>query len=108
VIYLANYCIIGEVTHSGLKSTKVLRCAVSTDAGGKATQTILYYMDFHQPIYYEFPLPEGVYTAELVDPWTGAITAVQGTHSGKTKLKLVAKPYQALRFRRVGTANVKA
>jgi hypothetical protein len=29
----------------------------------------LYFMDYHQPNYYGFPLPDGSYTAELIDPW---------------------------------------
>jgi hypothetical protein len=33
--------------------------ASSLDASGSVTEEILYYMDFHQPSYYEFPLPEG-------------------------------------------------
>ena len=26
-------------------------------------------MDYHQPIYYDFPLPEGTFSVELIDPW---------------------------------------
>jgi hypothetical protein len=76
--------------------------AVSLDSAGATTQEILYFTDFHQPIFYEFPLPPGKFTAELVDPWEMKITVVPGTFEGKTKLKLTGRPYQALRFRRVG------
>lgn len=62
---------------------------------------IVYYMDFHQPVFYEFPLPEGSFTAERIDPWEMKIVPVPGTFRGKTKLKLDARPFQALRFRRV-------
>lgn len=73
--------------------------ASSGDATGLVTQEILYYIDFHQPIYYEFPLPEGSFTAELIDPWQMTVTALPGKFSGKTKLKLSGRPYQAVRFR---------
>lgn len=74
--------------------------ASTLDASGKVSQNILYYLDFHQPLYYEFPLPDGRFTAELIDPWEMKINRVPGTFSGKTKLKLTGKPYQAVRFRR--------
>jgi hypothetical protein len=76
--------------------------ASSLDSTGTATQEILYYTDYHQPVFHEFPLPAGKYTAELVDPWEMKITALQGTFEGKTKLKLTGRPYQAVRFRRAG------
>ena len=76
--------------------------AVSLDATGKKTQQILYYMDDHQPVYYEFPLPEGSFSAELIDPWQMTITPLPGQFAGKTKLKLTGKPYRAVRFRRIG------
>jgi hypothetical protein len=76
--------------------------ATTVDATGTNTQQILYYLDFHSPSYYEFPLPEGNFTAELIDPWAMTITVIPGTFSGKTKLKLTSKTYQALRFRRTG------
>ncbi len=66
---------------------------------GKIPDQILYYMDFHQPIYYEFPLPEANYTAELIDPWEMTLTPMPGVHKGLTKLQLPAKPGIGLRFR---------
>jgi hypothetical protein len=75
--------------------------ASTRDATGAATQEILYFMDYHQPIYYDFPLPDGTYTAELIDPWEMKVSPLPGSFSGKTHLKLTGKPYQALRFRRV-------
>jgi hypothetical protein len=74
--------------------------ASSMDASGKQAQAILYYFDFHQPVYYDFPLPEGSFTAEWIDPWAMTITPVAGVHKGLAKLRLAAKPYQALRFKR--------
>ena len=72
------------------------------EADGKQANTILYYFDFHQPVWYEFPLPEGSYRAEWIDPLAMTVTPQTGHFSGKTKLRLPGKPYQALRFRAVG------
>jgi Domain of unknown function (DUF5605) len=74
--------------------------AQTVDEAGKADE-IFYYLDFHQPIYYEFPLPEGRFTAEMIDPWEMKVSTIPGTFAGNTKLKLTGRPYQALRFRRV-------
>jgi hypothetical protein len=75
--------------------------ASTLDTAGASVQRILYFMDIHQPIYYEFPLPKGKFTAELIDPWEMKITAVPGTFEGTTKLKLSGRPFNAVRFRRV-------
>jgi hypothetical protein len=75
--------------------------ASSLDPSAKVTEEILYYMDFHQPIFYQFSLPDGKFTAELIDPWERKVTSLPGTLSGETKLKLTGRPYQALRFRRI-------
>jgi hypothetical protein len=63
-------------------------------------QSILYFLDFHQPIRYDFPLGEATYTAELIDPWAMTITPIPGTHTGKATLTLPGKPFHALRFKR--------
>ena len=75
--------------------------ASSFDATGRTVQQILYFMDYHQPIYYDFPLPEGTYHAELIDPWEMQILALPGTFSGRSKIKVAGRPFQAVRFRRV-------
>lgn len=67
----------------------------------KTASTLLYFFDFHQPIWYEFPLPEGTFTAEQIDPWKMTITPLPGRYTGKSKIKLTGTPYQAMRFRRV-------
>jgi hypothetical protein len=76
--------------------------ASSTDATGRDAQVVLYYTDFHQPIFYEFPLPEGTFTAEMVDPWGMTATETSERLSGKTKMKLAGRPYVAVRFTRAG------
>ena len=74
--------------------------ASTVNASGRATQEILYFLDYHQPIYYEFPLPDGTYTAELIDPWEMKTVPLSGTFSGKSKIRLSGAPFQAIRFRR--------
>ena len=62
---------------------------------------ILYYLDFHQPVEYAFPLGEGEYSAELIDPWQMTVTPVAGRFTGKATMTLTGKAFQAVRFRRV-------
>ena len=76
--------------------------AWSLDSTGTKKQEGLYYFDLHQPLFYEFPLPEGKFTAEYIDPWEMKISPISGTFEGNAKIKLTGRPYQALRFRRVG------
>lgn len=74
------------------------------EADGKQANTILYYFDFHQPVWYEFPLPEGSFRAEWIDPLAMTVTPQAGRFSGKAKLRLPGRPFQAVRFRAVGGA----
>lgn len=65
-------------------------------------EAFLFYFDFHEPLYYDFPLPEaGKYRADLIDPWARTVTRVAGEFSGKSRLILSAKPYMAVRFTRI-------
>jgi len=75
--------------------------ATTVDASGKLHPIVLYYFDFHQPIWYDFPLPPGTYTVDMIDPWEMTIHSLPNKVTGKTKLKLSGKPYQAVRFTRV-------
>lgn len=62
-------------------------------------EAFLFYLDFHQPLYYDFPLPQnGKYRAELIDPWAMTVTPIAGEFSGKSRLMLPAAPYIAVRF----------
>ncbi len=74
--------------------------AAALEQSGKKAEEILYYFDLHQPIFYEFPLPAGSFTAELIDPWKMEAMPLQGTFSGTAKVKLSGKPFQAIRFKR--------
>jgi hypothetical protein len=67
-----------------------------------ADEAYLFYFDFHQPLYYDFPLPEkGKYRAELIDPWEMTVTPVAGEFAGKSRITLTGKPHMAARFVRV-------
>lgn len=68
-------------------------------ADGKQAAVILYFMDEHQPVWYEFPLPDHDYTAEVIDTVRNTTTPVPGMHRGKAKLRLPVRPYQAVVFR---------
>jgi hypothetical protein len=65
-------------------------------------EAMLWYFDFHQPSYYEFPLPEGAkFKAEWIDPWEMTVKPVDGVFSGKSLIRLLGKPYQAIVFRKI-------
>jgi hypothetical protein len=72
--------------------------AATIDAKTGRVAAVLYYFDYHQPIWYDFPLPDGTFAAELIDPALGTFNRLNGTYSGKVKLTLTGKPYQAVRF----------
>ena len=100
----------GKSLRAGLEATpnayylNAVSYAQSSAGAGTNSQTaqeILFYTDFHQPVYYDFPLPEGSYSAELIDPWEMTIKALPGKFSGKVKVRLNDRPYQAVRFRRL-------
>lgn len=75
--------------------------AKTVDAKTGRVEVVLYYFDYHQPIWYDFALPEGTFTAEMIDPAQGTIRRNDGTYSGRVKLQLAGRPYQAVRFKRV-------
>jgi Domain of unknown function (DUF5605) len=75
--------------------------ACMPEPDGKDPEVILYYFDDHQPLFYEFPLPAHEFKAEMIDPWAMTVTAVPGIFKGKSKIRLPARPYQAVRFLRL-------
>jgi hypothetical protein len=65
-------------------------------------EVILYYFDYHRPARYDFPLPTtGNYSATLIDPFLMTTTALPGQHSGKSRIVLSGRPYQAVLFQKV-------
>jgi len=72
-------------------------------SAGQEGRYYLFYFDVNQPGEYEFDLAKGAqYRADLIDPWEMTITPAAGTFSGKFTMKLPGKPFQAVRFERVG------
>ena len=67
----------------------------------KAGELYLYFLDYHRPGQYTFPLPEDAkFSAELIDPWEMKVKEA-GTVSGKADVALSGEPYQAVRFRKI-------
>ena len=64
-------------------------------------KAILYFFDDHQALWYEFPLPEGTFAAEAIDPMAMTVRALDGTFTGKAKIRLEGKAFRAMRFRAV-------
>ncbi|MDR3724485.1 MAG: DUF5060 domain-containing protein [Terracidiphilus sp.] len=62
-------------------------------------QTYLWYFDFHCASEYDFPLPEKVsFKASLIDVYAMTRTPLPGRFTGKSKIELPGKPYQAVLF----------
>jgi len=77
-------------------------------SAGTPNELILYYFDFHRPARYEFPLPATAsFSATLIDPFNMTSTPVAGSFTGKSRIVLPNKPYQAILFRKTGAATGK-
>jgi hypothetical protein len=75
---------------------------------GQPNELYLYYLDFHRPARYEFPLPVTAnFSATLIDPVAMTTTPIPGTHTGKSRIALTSKPYQAILFQKVSNATGK-
>jgi hypothetical protein len=90
--------VVEKYTKTGFNEPAVAYYLNATDAAG----TILYYFDYHRPARYDFPLPTAVnFSATLIDPFNMTVTPVQGTFSGKSRIALPNKPFQAIVFQKV-------
>ena len=70
--------------------------------GGFKDEYYLAYLGPHQSAVKPLSLPEGAaYRIEIIDTWEMTITPVAGTFTGKFDLAVPAKPYMALRIRKV-------
>jgi Domain of unknown function (DUF5060)/Protein of unknown function (DUF4038)/Domain of unknown function (DUF5605) len=70
------------------------------NAGNPGT-LVLYYFDYHSVGEYEFPLPTNAqFRATLIDPWAMTMQPIPDLFSGKSKIALPGKPYQAVLFER--------
>jgi len=75
-------------------------------SAGTPNELILYYLDFHRPARYDFPLPATAnFSATLIDPFAMTATPIPGSFTGKSRLTLTSKPYHAVLFQK--TSDVK-
>jgi len=75
-------------------------------SAGTPNELYLYYLDYHRPARYNFPLPTtATFSATLIDPVAMTSTPVPGSFTGKSLVALTGKPYHAVLFQKI--ADVK-
>jgi hypothetical protein len=90
--------LLERITKVGLTESEGAYYLNATDPTG----TILYYLDYHRPARYDFPLPTAAtFSATLIDPFSMTATPVPGSFTGKSRLALTSKPYQAVLFEKI-------
>ncbi|WP_042196352.1 DUF5605 domain-containing protein [Paenibacillus camerounensis] len=73
-----------------------------TAAAGVDEKYYLVYFVDSRPAFRYLPLPdEKEFTIEIIDTWEMKITQLPGTYSGRTRIELPGKLYQALRIKAV-------
>ena len=79
---------------------RVLGLAAAPLAGW--TAFALFYYGLNQPSFQKLVLPEdGTWQVDIIDTWEMTITPMEGAFSGKCRVDLPAKPYIALRIRKL-------
>jgi Domain of unknown function (DUF5060)/Protein of unknown function (DUF4038)/Domain of unknown function (DUF5605) len=77
-------------------------------SAGTPNELYLYYLDYHRPARYDFPLPTTAnFSATLIDPFAMTATPVPGSFTGKSRLTLSSKPYHAVLFQKTSDAKGK-
>jgi hypothetical protein len=77
-------------------------------SAGAPDELYLYYLDYHRPARYDFPLPATAnFSATLIDPFAMTATPLPGSFTGKSQLALSGKPYQAVLFQKTSEAKGK-
>ena len=90
--------LIASHTHVGLNEFEGSYYLCS----GTPNELYLWYFDYHRPARYEFPLPNTAnFEATLIDPFAMKETKLDGTFTGKSRVQLPNRPYQAILFRKV-------
>jgi len=75
-------------------------------SAGTPGELYLYFLDYHRPARYDFPLPAAAnFSATLIDPFAMSAMPVPGSFTGKSRLALTGKPYHAVLFQK--TSDVK-
>jgi hypothetical protein len=91
--------LIEKITKTGLNPPEASPYYLNAGSGN---ELILYYFDYHRPARYDFPLPTTMnFSATLIDPYNMTTTPVPGVFSGKSRVQLPSKPFQAILFQRV-------
>ena len=77
-------------------------------SAGAPGELYLYYLDYHRPARYDFPLPTTAnFSATLIDPFAMTATPVPGSFTGTSRLLLPGKPYWAVLFQKTSDAKGK-
>jgi hypothetical protein len=96
--------LVERITRVGLNESEGAYYLNATDPSG----TILYYLDYHRPARYDFPLPANAnFSATLIDPFAMTATPVPGSFTGKARMTLPSKPYRAVLFQKTSDAKGK-
>ncbi len=75
-------------------------------SSGTPGELYLYYLDYHRPASYDFPLPTTAnFSATLIDPFAMTATPVPGSFTGKSRMALPGRPYQAVLFQKTSDAK---
>ncbi|HXE08434.1 MAG TPA: DUF5060 domain-containing protein [Acidobacteriaceae bacterium] len=77
-------------------------------SSGTPNELYLYYLDYHRPARYTFPLSGAAnFSATLIDPFAMTTTPVAGSLTGSSHVKLTSRPYQAALFVKTSDAKGK-
>jgi hypothetical protein len=77
-------------------------------SAGTPDELYLYFLDYHRPARYDFPLPTTAnFSATLIDPFAMTAAPVPGSFTGKSRLALPGKPYRAVLFQKTSDAKGK-
>src|ERR1035441_2250542 len=77
-------------------------------SAGAPGELYLYYLDYHRPARYDFPLPTTAnFSATLIDPFSMTATPVPGSFTGTSRLLLPGKPYWGVLFQKTSDAKGK-
>ena len=96
--------LVEKITRTGLNEAEGAYYLNSGTPG----ELYLYYLDYHRPARYDFPLPDTAnFSATLIDPYAMTATPVPGSFTGKSRLKLTSRPYQAVLFQKTSDAKGK-
>ncbi|HWB31933.1 MAG TPA: DUF5060 domain-containing protein [Acidobacteriaceae bacterium] len=94
--------LVEKITKSGLNQYEGAYYLSS----GSPNELYLYYLDYHRPARYTFPLPATTkFSATLIDPFAMTATPAPGPLSGNSQVKLTSRPYQAALFLKASDAK---